>query len=97
MALAYVKEHKEDFVDLGEAGFTELLNLLGAGAKNKAREHFIRTKLGPDGLIAMMQENNKAMQAAVEQKAKLEDQFISFLAHIGTIGVNLLRVSLLGV
>lgn len=97
IALAYVEENKTDFIDLGEQGFAELLGLLCSDAKGKARDHYIRTQLGPDGLIVCMMDTNVALEEAVTKAKKCEQQFYAFLNVVGGLGVNLLRSLLLGV
>lgn len=96
VALAYVAEHKDAFVGMGKAGFSEVVSLLASGAKGKAREAYIRTKLGPDGLIALMMENNEAMGAATARSKEAEQQFYDFLKALGVAGISVLRRILLG-
>jgi len=96
VALNYLKDHKEDLFDLGKAGLDEFLNLLSSGAKGKARDHFIRTKLGPDGLIAAMKENNEALKEATIKRATFEAQATEFLKTLGNLAVNVLRSLVVG-
>lgn len=96
VALAYVEEHKADFVGMGKVGFSEVVSLLASGARGKARDEYIRTQLGPDGLIAVMMENNAEMGEATARMKRAEEQFYDFLKALGVVGISLLRRVLLG-
>jgi hypothetical protein len=93
-ALKYMTDNKSMFLDLGEEAFKELFNFLGGGEKAKARDHFIRTKLGPDGLIALMKKNNALMKESMEKRAGFEVMFMEFLKVVGKYGLNLLKTLL---
>lgn len=92
--LDYLKKHKSDMIDLGEEGFQRIIDLFAGGYKSKAKDEFIRTKLGPDGLIAAMKKSNDAMEKAAVDSAKFEAQFNAFLKAVGNIAVNALKTLL---
>ena len=91
VAITYLEEHSADIVGLGKRGFLELLNLVSVGAQNEAREHYIRTQLGPDGLIALMTANTEEMGTAYAKAKQAEAQFWAFIYGVGALGLRLLR------
>jgi len=91
IGLAYLKDHKEDLVSLGEAGFGELFNLLSSGAKGKARDLYVQTKMGPDALIAAMSSNNKDLAKAVAKQETTTAQFNALIEALGNLGVRIIR------
>ena len=96
IGLSYLKEHKDEMIGLGESAFLELFSMLSTGARGKARDLFVRTKLGPDGLIALMETNNEQLHKATIESEKFSAQFNAFLSTVGDFGIRIIRTLLEG-
>jgi hypothetical protein len=78
----FLKKHKGELVGLGKEGLSRFLHLLGLGEKAQARDHYIKTKLGPDELIALMSKNAEEIAAAADKKKEFNEQANAFLVGL---------------
>jgi len=92
--LAFLVDYKDDLLDLGEDAFGQVVDLLGSGKKNEARVVFIKTKLGPEGLIAEMKRSTKAMLKATEKRASFDAKFNAMVTAASTFAFNVLKTLL---
>jgi len=90
VALKYLSDNKQALIVLGESGCKEFLGLLALGKNGEARDHYIKTVMGPDAIIAQLRKNNKDIHAAMLRKVQLEQAFNSLLTQIGLFALNIL-------
>jgi len=88
-ALDVLASQKGNLADLGEEGFKSFLSYLSEGKNQTAKDHFIRTKMGPKLLIANMRASTDGILKAKKEADALEATVNEILVAVTNFGIRL--------